>query len=651
MCGICGEINFQDKPVDPLQVEGMTAALFHRGPDDGGLYCQGSIGLGHRRLSIIDLSPSGHQPMWSNDGSLGIVFNGEVYNFRELQGELLKKGYHFRGTSDTEVVVNAIHCWGMDQALSRFTGMFALAVWDKRIRKLFLARDRLGIKPLYYFQDSERLLFASEVKALLAHRQFPRELNHSTLGQYFITGYFLNNQTVFNRTLRVEPGHYLAIDQRGTTSLHKYWGLEDIQRNSFQGTFQEAAERLEDILEQAFRYRLVADVPVGLFLSGGIDSALLSAILKQQVKADLLHITIGFNEAAYNEAPKAEQVARELGVKHLVQYVDVEEAQNTLLKFCEIYDEPFGDTSGIPTYILSRLARQHVKVALSADGGDEQFCGYAAYDVYPKNYLRLKKVPWILRRLLSQAMTGLVPYRSLLSLKGNKQVLLLPQAIARYEKMAEFLKVRTVGELLRVMYEKAWNINNIADFLPVAPGALFAESGFDKFSGEGREEICDAMMRQDYQIFLGDDILVKVDRASMHTSLECRDPFLDHHIAEFAFSLPVEFLFGQGEHKRILKFILRKYLSEAIVSSPKRGFSIPLYYWLKGIWKPTVLEYLAPERVKAVGVLDPGKVGREVDLFYRYQGGRAEKIWMMLNFQMWAERWYLGRPVASAIDH
>lgn len=639
MCGICGEVNFQGKPVDRQHIETMAAALWHRGPDDGGIYCQGSTGLGHRRLSIIDLSPSGRQPMWSNDGSLAIVFNGEVYNYQDLRRELIAKGYYFQSTTDTEVIVNAIHCWGMERALPRFTGMFALAVWDRRTRKLFLTRDRQGIKPLFYFLTPTRLMFASEIKALIAHPDYPRELNYPALGQYFITGYFLNNYTVFNRTLRVPPGHYLEVDSQGAVRAHKYWGLEAIQRNTFQGTFQEAAERLEDILEQAFRYRLIADVPVGLFLSGGIDSSLLAAILKHRVKADLVHITIGFNEAAYNEAPKAQQVTQELGVKHLVQYVDVEEAQNTLLKFCEIYDEPFGDTSGIPTYILSRLARQHVKVALSADGGDEQFCGYEAYGVYPENYLRLKKIPWLLRCLLSRAMAGL-PYRRLLSLRSDNRVQLLPQSIARYEKMTEFLKVRTLGELLRVMSEKAWNINNISEMVPIAPGVVFAESGFDDFSREGREEICDAMMRTDYRMFLSDDILVKVDRASMHTSLECRDPFLDHHIAEFAFSLPLEFLFGQGEHKRILKFILRKYLSEAIVTSPKRGFSIPLYYWLKGVWKPTVLDYLAPDRVKAVGVLDPDRVRRETDLFYRYNGCRAEKIWMMLNFQMWAERWY-----------
>lgn len=644
MCGICGEINFQGKPVDQRHIEDMAAALFHRGPDDGGIYCQGSTGLGHRRLSIIDLTPSGRQPMWSNDGSLGIVFNGEVYNYQDLRSELIAKGYHFHGTSDTEVVVNAIHCWGMDRALSRFTGMFALAVWDKRTQTLFLARDRLGIKPLFYFLTHERLLFASEVKALISHPDYPRKLNYLALGQYFITGFFLNNLTVFDRTLRVPPGHYLAIDSRGTVQTHRYWGLEDSQRNSFPGTFQEAAARLEDILEQAFRYRLIADVPVGLFLSGGIDSSILAAILKHRVQADLLHLTIGFNEAAYNEAPKAQQVARELGVKHLVHYVEVEEARNTLFKFCDIYDEPFGDTSGIPTYILSRFARQHVKVALSADGGDEQFCGYEAYGSYPKNYLRLQKIPWILRYLVSQAMINLVPYRRLLSFAGIKQGQRLPQSIARYEKLTEFLKVRTLGELLRSMFEKAWNINNISKFMPVAPGALFAKSGFGDFSREGREEICDAMMRTDYRIFLSDDILVKVDRASMHNSLECRDPFLDHHIAEFAFSLPVEFLFGQGEHKRILKIILRKYLSEAIVGSPKRGFSIPLYYWLKTVWKPVVLEYLALDRVKAVGVLDPDRVRQETNLFYQYNGCRAEKIWMMLNFQMWAERWYIPGP-------
>lgn len=643
MCGICGEINFVNRDVDHVNIKKMADSLSHRGPDDWGTHCNSIIGLGHRRLSIIDLSAKGKQPMWSNDKSLCITFNGEVYNYQEIKKELLVEGYYFLSNTDTEVVVNAVHCWGFKEALSKFIGMFAFAIWDSKEKILFLCRDRVGIKPLYYYVTNKALLFGSEMKSLLAHPHFKKDLNPIGLGQFFVTGNFLNNYTVFRNTFKLSPGHYLTVNSSGTLKLHKYWGLDTIERNSFQGSYEDAAEQLEQLLESAFAYRLVSDVPVGLFLSGGIDSSLVSAILKKKINTDILNITIGFHDKNYDETPNARSVSEELGVNHIVHYVDVNEAQESLLKFTDIYDEPFGDTSGIPTYILSKIARKHVKVALSADGGDEQFCGYESYASYIKNYSLLKKFPLAVRSITSKFFEAAVPYRRFLSWKLSRtnEALYSPQFIARYEKMLRLLKTGNIEDLIRLMNEKAWSQDTVGEFLPVAKENLFEDTVLsDSYLHDYKDGIMDAMMRTDYSLFLRDDILVKVDRASMSTSLECRDPMLDHRIAEFAYSLPIDYLFDHGEHKRILKKILRKWISEPIISSPKRGFMIPLYYWLRGVWKPIVMEYLSKNKVKAVGFLDEKKVENEVNQFYKYNGCRAEKIWMMLNFQMWAERWY-----------
>jgi asparagine synthase (glutamine-hydrolysing) len=644
VCGICGEFNFEHKSVDPKNIKRMSDALIHRGPDDYGTYCDGSIGLGHRRLSIIDLSPNGKQPMWSNDKSLCITFNGEVYNYLEIKKELLVKGYHFDSNTDTEVVINAIQSWGIEKAVLKFIGMFAFAFWDKRGRKVYLCRDRAGIKPLYYYVNDKVLLFASELKAILTHPQFKKRLNHIAMGTYFVAGYIPTPLTIFEDTFKLRPGHYLTIEESGATRLQKYWDLDSIKRNSYQGDFDEAVEELEELLKSAFAYRLIADVPVGLFLSGGIDSSLVSAILKKKVHADIVNITIGFREKNYDESDKARGVSEELGIKHIVHYVNMGEAQDSLLKFCDIYDEPFADTSGIPTYILSRLAREQVKVALSADGGDEQFCGYESYWSYKKDYGLLKRIPLVMRIIISELLERCLPYRRWLSWKTQKldEISYFPQSIARYEKMLRLLKVSNEADLLLLMNEKGWSKESVKEFLPLGREDIFDQTPLATEQLDGYQDgIMDAMMRTDYKSFLRDDILVKVDRASMFVSLECRDPFLDHRIAEFAYRLPMDYLFFRNGHKRILKQILRKWVSETIISSPKRGFMIPLYYWLKGAWRPVVEEYLSKRKVHSIGFLDVKKVQNELDLFYKFEGLRAEKIWMMLNFQMWAEKWYL----------
>lgn len=643
MCGIAGEFRFDGAPVQAAHITAMTRAIAHRGPDDTGVDIDGPVGLGHRRLSIIDLSAAGHQPMWTEDRAFAMIFNGEVYNFADIRRELESLGERFRSHSDTEVVLRAIRVWGMGPALSRCVGMFALAVWDARARVLTLARDRAGVKPLFVHHSASRVVFGSELRALLAHPDFQRELDQRTLAQFFVLGYWPGTSTPFAGVEKLLPGHFLEIGADGRRRDHTYWTPPEPQRGAFGGTYDEATEHLEHLLTRAFADRLVADVPVGLFLSSGVDSTLLASLLKRRVGAQLLHITIGFREAGFDEAPAAAAVARQLDVPHVVEYLDTPDAVDALHRFVEVYDEPFGDTSGMPTALLSAVARRHVAVALSADGGDEQFFGYAAYAQYPARWRRVAPWPLPLRRGVA-ALGRAVPYRSLLgALHGARPASAGPQLIAQYEKLLTVLESRSPGDLLAVTHEKGWTRSSVRTLLrqqvdDVLQGTLLADG---RLASVTADTLADQMMVTDYGTFLRDDILTKVDRASMAVSLECRDPFLDHRIAEFAAQLPLDFLVHGGERKRILRRLLRKYVSDDVVALPKRGFSIPLYEWMRGPWQPLVRDLLQPSRVARVGVLDPAAVTRTVDRFYRHPGGRAEQVMLLLNFQMWAERWYL----------
>ena len=644
MCGICGEISFGSITVNPLETKKMMNTLHHRGPDGEGSYFEENLALGHRRLSIIDLTHSGDQPIWSADGNFCIVYNGEVYNYREIRKELEILGFKFRSNTDTEVVVNAIQHWGLETALSRFIGMFAFAVWNKAERLLFLCRDRVGVKPLYYLKREDRMVFASEMKSIRAHSSSEKEIDPIALGQFFVTGYSMGEHTIFRNVHKLLPGHYLEIGIDGNERIGKYWNVNEFQRNgdSYKG-FEEAAEYLEDLLTSAFSYRLVADVPVGLFLSGGIDSSILAAILKKKVGADIFSLTIGFPEDRFNEVPKAESVNSQLGTRGLSKYLDMNEAKDILLKFPEIYDEPFGDTSGIPTYLVCREAVQHVKVALSADGGDEQFCGYGSYPQYDQYFRFKQKIPQFLSIPLNFFLTKLFPYRFLFSfLKGSG----LPfaqkynQVIASFEKMLRLFKINTLGELIVLMNEKAWTQDSLVNLFEINGENIFSNTVFSEIHANyDSQNLIDVMMRTDYSAFLRDDILTKVDRASMAVSLECRDPMLDHRIAEFAFQLPLDYHMKNGQLKRILKHILSQWISGDIVNAPKKGFMIPLYSWLRGEWKPVVMDFLSKDSVKKIGVLNEETVEKELENFFKFNGLRAEKIWMMLNFQMWAYKW------------
>lgn len=643
MCGICGELSFDGRPVSPEVVTAMCDVLEHRGPDGSGVFCRGSVGLGHRRLAILDLSPTGAQPMWSNDRRRCIVFNGEIYNFRELRGELEALGLQFSSQSDTEVVVEAIGHWGIDEALSRFIGMFAFAVWDEVDRSITLCRDRVGIKPLYFLVTPDRVVFSSELRGLYANPAFERELDPAGVSQFFVSGQAINPFTVFRGVREVVPGHYIVFDEGGQMSDSCYWSLNSVRRDDRWKGLEDAAEELEDLMASAFSYRLVSDVPVGLFLSGGIDSSLVSAILSQRHGADILNITVGFNEEAFNEAPLAEEIARDLGIRHKVRYLDPTTAQDALSQFHEVYDMPFGDTSGIPTQILCKTAREHVKVALSADGGDELFCGYESYGRYTKGLEILSRVPLGFRRLAAGVLRQAIPYRWILDKLAPGENAARPESIARFEKMTDVMRAGVAKDLMHVMFEKAWTVRDVHRLVGSSDQAVFTGTYLDEVApGSDREEWLDAMLRADFSVFLRDDILTKVDRASMSVSLECRDPMLDHRLVEFAFALPLRYLSSSPvSEKRILRHLLRRRLPDRIVDAPKKGFSIPLYRWLRGPWRETVMDYLSEESVRRVGVLDPREVRRHVDRFYRYRGERPERIWMMLSFQMWAYRWYL----------
>jgi asparagine synthase (glutamine-hydrolysing) len=640
MCGVCGILTLKGQPVDWQQLRRMNESLVHRGPDADGFYGDEDIGLGHRRLSIIDLSPRGQQPIWSNDGSLCIIYNGEVYNYQEIRQELLHQGYHFKSDADTEVIVNAIHCWGMEKALAKFIGMFAFAVWDRNNRTLFLARDRIGIKPLYYYQNDELFLFGSELKAILAHSGCRKEINPHGVSKYFVFGYFPGTETILKNIRKLEPGCYLTATTEGVVKVHRYWSLADFAPNSFQGTLNDAAEQLLELCKSAFRYRLIADVPVGLFLSGGIDSSLVSSILRKEIGADIINITIGFEEENYDEVAKARALSQELRISHIVKYVNAEHAQNVVMKFCDIFDEPFADTSGIPTYILSKTAREHVKVALSADGGDEQLCAYPQYFRYYKTYKAVSRCPQLIRNLIYGVLKNFVPYRPLLStmLSFSNDRLLNPQFIARYERLLDMLKITNVKQLISLMNSKAWSLLTVNELVPARQDDMLLDFPCHEVK-VNIDNILAEMRHSDLLTFLPDDILFKVDRASMSSSLESREPLLDHRLTEFLLTLPTRFLSSENKQKIVAKKILKNYLSERIINAPKRGFVIPLYYWLRGPWKDIVMEFLSPDKVKALGILDPQKVQDELTFFFKYQGGRSEKIWTMLNFHMWAQRW------------
>lgn len=601
----------------------MVQTMVHRGPDNQSVcvYADNHCLLGHARLSIIDLSETANQPMES--GQYAIVFNGEVYNYLEIKAELTRLGHQFVRQSDTEVVLHAWQEWGAS-CLHRFIGMFAFAILDRKENKLFLARDRAGVKPLYYYQSGHTLLFASELKAFYPHPDFRKQVSKDSVALYFKYGYVPAPQSIFQHTHQLLPGHWMTYDigsRQLTTS--RYWDVLSLYRQPLlEIRYDEAKVELEKILKSAFEYRMVADVPVGVFLSGGYDSALLTTLLQQERTEKLKTFTIGFEDEKWSEAPAAKALADFLHTDHTEYVCTQEDCKQIIPELPRFYDEPFADNSAVPTILVSRLARRQVKVALSADGGDETFCGYNRYTgLYGVlKYLRLMdgvRSPFLSK--VAGAVSRMAPPYSFYREKGEYLARLLDTP--RQQRIALTAEGGAFSTLMQSVYSQICTMP-----YPESPFLLNQDEYHDPLS---------VAMAVDYVNYMPNDILVKVDRATMSVSLEGRDPLLDHRIVEFAARLPIDYKFKDGQKKRIYKDILYQYVPREMMERPKTGFMMPVDRWLQTDLKYLLEEYLNAEALSSE-LFHVGRVLKLKDLFYQNKLGHETKvIWRLLMFQMW----------------
>ncbi len=635
MCGITGFVT-RDPRVTTLPADLAVAVecLRYRGPDDQGIWFADGIGLGHRRLSILDLSALGHQPMFSADGRLVMIFNGEIYNFGDIRKELSARGHTFRGTGDAETVLAAFTEWG-DGAVDRFLGMFAFALWDTRDRVLHLYRDRLGVKPLYYGWDGRSLWFGSELKALRAFTHWTPRIDHQALGEYFQYGYISGPRSIYTQVRKLEPGCRLKLARDGEPVVERYWSVLDRTRDRLTGDDDALEAELEALMKDAFRLRLVSDVPVGMYLSGGVDSSLVTAILSKTVSQPLRTFTIGFREDSHDESAWARRVADHLGTRHTEYILEVREALAIARGWGTLFDEPFGDSSGIPTLLVSRLAREEVKVVLSADGGDELFMGYSVYDDVLPRLRRFSQMPAGLKQAIAGALA-----RTHVDLLDRRLAKVGTPASVRGRITRGIRRSRAILPNASVgrVYDAAvsyWLPEEVVELL----GAYRNPRDLaDVFEGNEHEQ----MGLWDLQHYLPGDVLTKVDRSTMAVSLEGREPLLDHRLVEFAFRLPTHLRNGALGRKHLLKKILYRHVPRALVDRPKQGFAIPLEQWLRDDLRELTRDYLASARIRKAGILDDSVVQHVVDGFYRGDRKLTTQLWFLLAFEMWREEWDRG---------
>ena len=643
MCGFAGFLGVQGvlPPTDAeRRVRRMADAVTPRGPDDGQTWVDADAGiaLGFRRLAIRDLTPAGRQPMLSADGRYAIVFNGEVYNADDLRPELAGRGVRFRGHSDTEVILEACAAWGAPRAAEHFIGMFAIALWDREQRRLTLMRDRVGIKPLYYGRFGDVVLFGSQPRSLAKHPAWRAELDRDSLAAYLRYGYVPAPRSIFRNLRQLPPGHMVVIDHEGRVSECRYWNLQDIAAagvaDPLELTDTEAADRLDGLLRDAVRRRMLADVPLGAFLSGGIDSSLVVALMQAESERPVKTYSIGFHEARYNEAVHAGRVAAHLGTEHHELYVEPGHALEVIPDIPEWYDEPFADSSQIPTFLVSELTRQHVTVALSGDGGDELFAGYNRYARARELLGWVHGLPSGLRRGLAGGLRA-VPtqwYAGLgWALTAGRRGRLLGDRAGR---MARLLDPATELELYRDLVAQWPN-----------PGALVPGST-EPVSPIWRPEthaalpdVTDRMQLVDMLTYLPDDILTKVDRASMAVSLEVRVPILDHRVVEFAWRLPQRFKVRDGETKWLLRQLLYRYVPRQLIERPKMGFGVPVDEWLRGPLRDWAEDLLSERALAEDGLLNPAPIRA---LWVEHLTGGVDwqyRLWVILMFQAWRRRW------------
>lgn len=637
MCGIAGFWLTRPGERPPLEIlNEMGATLAHRGPDDCGTWYDSAagVGLAFRRLSIIDISAEGHQPMASASGRYVIVFNGEVYNYEEIRAEL--PGHAWRGRSDTEVVLQAIEQWGLEAAVGRFVGMFAFALWDTQQRCLYLVRDRIGIKPLYYGYIDGSFVFASELKAIRVFPGFKAGIDRDTLAAYMRCAYVPAPYSIYEGIHHLKTGHILRLDSAGgQPALSAYWSAADVARNGLesrvQGDDSEVVEQLHHKLLDAVRLRMISDVPVGAFLSGGIDSSLVVALMQAQCSRPVKTFTIGFHEDVYNEAIHARKVAQHLGTDHSELYVSSQDAFNVIPLLPSMYDEPFADSSQIPTHLVSKLARQHVTVALSGDGGDELFCGYTRYAFVNSLWNAIKRIPGPAARAAAKLMRAVPP--SVI----DKWLGRLP--LPKRLRNSPGLKLHRLGNHLAVQDPAEIYLRILSMWPDPSAVVLGSHERGDLFQAiqtfRSMPVVTEMAMLTDLVNYLPDDILTKVDRASMAVGQEVRVPILDHRVVEFAWRLPLHFKLRQGQTKWVLRQALYRHVPAKIIERPKMGFGLPVDVWLRGPLRAWAEDLLTPEILGRHGFFSVQPI-REKWLEH-VSGLRnwQHLLWPVLMFQAW----------------
>lgn len=620
----------------------MAASLQHRGPDSYGLHVdeRSGLALAHRRLAVLDLGRTGDQPMLSRSGRYALALNGEIYNFSLLKTELEAEGGPFlpwRGTSDTEVLLAAMETWGVENALRRILGMFAFALWDSNEQRLYLARDRMGEKPIYWSLRNGLLLFGSEAKALTVHPAFRRELNSQALTQYLRYQYIPAPMCIWDNVFKLEPGNLLSIDSDGEPELSRYWALQTIVQKGRDTPFDDdedmAGQELETLLKDAVRLQLNADVPLGTLLSGGIDSSLITALAQSVSDRPIKTFTIGYEDPAYDESGHARQVAEHLGTHHTELIVSPQRVLDLIPRLADIWDEPFADASMLPTALVSQLTREHVTICLTGDGGDESFGGYNRHVAIPPLWEKLARLPQWTKHAAASTLLALRPqtidtaYSLLSSIFPRRARMTTPGVKAH--KLAGIMSSNNTAKLYTALCSTWPDIERLTGRpapiqLPEAPEGLSFAAW---------------MQYMDTLTYLPGDILTKIDRASMAFGLEARAPFLDHRVLQFAWSLPDTMKISGGSGKRILRTILDRHVPHALTDRPKTGFGLPLGDWLRGPLREWVNDMLRPKRIERHGIIDSVPVLAALNEHMSGRRNNEHQLWNILMLQSWLDRW------------
>ncbi|WP_334120297.1 asparagine synthase (glutamine-hydrolyzing) [Limnobacter sp.] len=654
MCGIVGFISAKTPVKFDINesLEKMCQALKNRGPDAGGAWVDNTygVGLGHRRLAILDVSPAGSQPMTSSNGRYVLAFNGEIYNHRELRKSLSSlelsrfkssklENYDiiWNGQSDTETILACIERWGIKTTLEKANGMFAIALWDRANCSLTLARDKFGEKPLYYGwqgKGSESVfLFGSELSALKCHPVFESNINRDSVSLFMRHNCVGGENSIYSGIQKLQPGHYLTVSNKSHTLEPKaWWSLSNIimqgVRQPFLGSLEDATNKLEELLNNAVSMQMIADVPLGAFLSGGVDSSTIVALMQAQSSRPVRTFSIGFHEIGYNEAEHAKAVASHLGTDHTELYITPEQALAVIPQLPSLYSEPFADSSQIPTYLVSHLARQHVTVSLSGDAGDELFCGYTRYQVTARLWGKISCLPGPLRKIAAWLIKSFPPH----SWDKLGRLLSVSRAGDKLHKGADLLNSASVNELYKGM------VSHWSDPASLVIGSTEPATALTN-SLDALKELGDVerMMALDMLTYLTDDILVKVDRAAMGVSLETRVPFLDHNVVEFAWSLPLEYKLRNGVTKWPLRQVLYRHVPQKLIERPKMGFGVPIDQWLRGPLRDWAESLLSDSRLRADGFFRPEPIRQKWQEHLSGQRNWQNHLWSVLMFQAWLE--------------